>query len=161
MKVTRLLGSVTVAAQIAFSIGAASATKAQAPSTRASDLARPNTPAPVLQVRRQDDLGSQAAQSVRKAADEDILSGVTLSEEQHMQIDQIHKDMRSRMEQVARDSRETPDQKEAMIRGLQRMERHQVFMALTPAQRSTLTKRLMAQRAAALQKGQSQPLSPK
>jgi Spy/CpxP family protein refolding chaperone len=52
------------------------------------------------------------------------------------------------MEIVAKDPKENQDQKSAMIQGLQRIQRTQIYMVLTPEQQSEFRKKIRAQRAA-------------
>lgn len=82
------------------------------------------------------------------ASANDDLAGFTLTEDQKAKIDQIRKDMKARMEIVAKDPKETEEQKSAMIQGLQRMQRNQIYMVLTPEQQSEFRKKISAQRAA-------------
>ncbi len=83
------------------------------------------------------------------ASVDDPLAGLTLTEGEIAKIDQIRKDMSARMEIVATDEKETKDQKGAMIQGLQRMQRSQIYMVLTPEHQSEYRKKISAQRAAA------------
>jgi hypothetical protein len=79
---------------------------------------------------------------------EDELSTISLTNDQKAKIDEISKDTKSRIELVARDEKETADQKQAMIEGLQHIRLRQVYMVLTPDQRTELHKKVLAQRAA-------------
>ncbi len=93
-------------------------------------------------------LSSDAAKptaSQRQAVQiEDYIMSLTLTDDQKAQIGQIHREMRNRMDVVAKDNNETADQKEAMIDGLKRMRLRQILMVLTPEQRSELRKKLSA-----------------
>jgi hypothetical protein len=92
---------------------------------------------------------------------EDELAGLTFTEDQKAKIDQIHQDMKPRMDIVVKDPSSSPAQKRAMLEGLARMERRQVFQLLTPEQQSEVRKKVLARRAAereqSKQKQQSQP----
>lgn len=77
---------------------------------------------------------------------ENILAGLTLTDDQKAKIARIRQDMKAHMDLVAKDNRNTQDQKQAMLEGLERMERRQVFQALTAKQREEVRKRIMAQR---------------
>lgn len=88
---------------------------------------------------------------------EDLLSAITLSDEQKPRIDQVRKDMRARMDRVAHDQNENADQKNAMLQGLQRMEVRQVYLLLTPDQRIEVRNKIAAQRAADQQPQKVQP----
>ena len=79
---------------------------------------------------------------------EDDLAGLTLSEDQSAKIAQIRQTMKSRMDVVVQDQQSSREMKEAMLEGLQRMERRQVFEVLTPEQRSEVRKKILAQREA-------------
>ena len=90
----------------------------------------------------------RAAPQRKPPSIDDLLAGLTLTDDEKAKVDQIKKDMRARMELVARDEKETADQKGAMIQGLQRMQRSQVYMVLTPEHQSEYRKRILAQHAA-------------
>jgi hypothetical protein len=79
---------------------------------------------------------------------EDELSTISLTDDQKAKINEISKDTKARIGSVARDEKETTDQKQAMIEGLQRIKLQQVYLALTPGQRTEFRKRILAQRAA-------------
>jgi hypothetical protein len=78
---------------------------------------------------------------------EDELSTISLTDDQKAKIDEIGKDTKTRIESVARDEKETSDQKQAMIEGLQRIKLQKVYLALTPVQRAELRKKVLAERA--------------
>ena len=84
-------------------------------------------------------------------------AGLNFNEEQKAKIQQIRQDIKSRMDAVARDEKLSPDQKEAMLLGFQRMERSQVFEVLTPEQQSEVRKRIQARRKAVKQSQRPQP----
>jgi Spy/CpxP family protein refolding chaperone len=93
---------------------------------------------------------------------EDYIMSLTLTDAQRAQIGQIHQDMKNRMDRVARDSNETTDQKEAMIDGLRRMRLRQIFLVLTPEQRSELRKKFSSRSSDAPPQGSMiQQTSPK
>jgi hypothetical protein len=85
---------------------------------------------------------------------EDALAGITLSDDQKAKIAQIHQDMKSRMDVVAQDAGSAGWQKNAMLEGLQRMERRQVFQILSPEQQGQIREKALAERAAEQQKKQ-------
>ena len=87
---------------------------------------------------------------------EDELSTISLTDDQKAKIDEIGKDTKARIESVARDEKETADQKQAMIEGIQRIKLQQVYLALTPAQRTEFRKKALAQRAAEQAKSKTQ-----
>ena len=79
----------------------------------------------------------------------DDFAGLKLTPEQQTQINRIHEDMKSRMDGVVKADNLSPEQKEAMLRGLQHMERGQVFGVLDAEQRAEVRKRALARHAAA------------
>lgn len=85
----------------------------------------------------------------------DYLQGLTLTEDQKAKIDQIHQDMKSRMDIVAKDPAEDGTAKGAMLEGLARMERRQVFLVLTPEQQAEVRKKVMAGRVAEQEKNKT------
>jgi len=87
---------------------------------------------------------------------EDDFAGLSYTDEQKAKIDEIRKNMRARMEVVAKDNKLTPDQKEAMFVGLQRIEGSEMFKVLTPEQQKEVLKKAQARRAAE-QAGQKAP----
>ena len=56
--------------------------------------------------------------------------------------------MKSRMDDVAKDEKLTPEQKEAMLEGLQLMESRQLLKLLTPDQQVEVRRKVLARRAA-------------
>jgi Spy/CpxP family protein refolding chaperone len=107
-------------------------------------------------------LAPQATRPSRQAArDEDDFAGLTLTAEQKAKIDQIHKDMITRMDIVAKDPASSADQKEAMLVGYARMERNQIFQILTPEQKAEVHKKIIARRTARKMENRTPPLQPK
>lgn len=88
---------------------------------------------------------------------DDLLAGITLTDEQKPKIEQLRKDMRIRMDTVINDKKETVDQKWAMIDGLQRIELREVYLLLTPDQQQEIRTKVMAQRAAEQKAKQVRP----
>jgi Spy/CpxP family protein refolding chaperone len=119
-------------------------------------LAQSTAPAPV-------ETSQPAASTVRTGnvplPGEDF-AGLELTEQQKATIEQIHNDMKQRMETVMKDEKETSEQKEAMLEGYHRMERNQVFQALTPEQQGMVRKRMLARRKAALEAKKKPPVVP-
>jgi hypothetical protein len=91
----------------------------------------------------------------------DDFAGLQYTDEQKAQIDQIHQDMKSRMDAANKDGKLTAEQKDAMVAGYQRMERSQVYKVLTTQQRKEVLRRIRARHAAeqAAQNKQSPPKS--
>jgi len=83
------------------------------------------------------------------------------TDDQKEKIDQIHQDMKSRMDLVVKDEKLSPDQKDAMLQGYRRLERSQVFKLLTPEQQREVRKRISARRAAEQEKKKKKPSLPK
>jgi len=90
----------------------------------------------------------------------DYFAGLEYTDEQKAQIDQIHQDMKTRMDAVAKDQKLTAEQKDAMLAAFQRSERSQVYRVLTSWQRREVARRARA-RQAAEQAAQSKQPSPK
>ena len=74
----------------------------------------------------------------------DYFAGLQYTDEQKARIDQIHQDMKSRMDAAATNEKLTAEQKSAMFGGYQRMERSQVFKVLTTQQRKEVLRRIRA-----------------
>lgn len=113
---------------------------------RSTDQARPNAIAtPQATSHHADAAGAKARHPMTEM---EMLSGLPLDAEQKAAIEQIHQAMKTKMEIVARDNNESPEQKSAMLEGLQRMQLTQVFAVLTRAQREDVRKRVLATRPA-------------
>jgi Spy/CpxP family protein refolding chaperone len=76
----------------------------------------------------------------------DDFAGLEYTDEQKAKINQIHQDMKSRMDLVGKDEKLTADQRNAMLQGYGRMERGQVFKVLTPEQQKEVLKKVRARR---------------
>jgi Spy/CpxP family protein refolding chaperone len=85
---------------------------------------------------------------------ENDLAGLSFTDEQKAKIDEIRKNTHARMDTVIKDPKLAPDQKEAMLTGLQRIEAGQIFQVLTPEQQKEVRKKVDARHAAAGQKPQ-------
>jgi Spy/CpxP family protein refolding chaperone len=79
----------------------------------------------------------------------DDFSGVDFTAEQKARVEQIREKNRSRMHDVAVDTKLSPEQRAAMLAGIQRLERGEVYQVLTPEQQVAVRKRVLAQRATA------------
>src|SRR5467141_4655334 len=77
----------------------------------------------------------------------DDFAGLQYTDEQKARIDQIHEDMKSRMDTTAKDEKLSTEQRDAMLAGYQRMERSQIFKVLTTQQRKEVLRRVRARRA--------------
>jgi murein tripeptide amidase MpaA len=116
--------------------------------------AQSNTPGPVQTPRR----ASPAARPTSDAGPVDDFAGLKYTDDQQAKIDQIHQNIKSRMDAVVKDERLNADQKAAMLQGLQRMERGDIYKVLTTDQQATVRKGLLARRAA--EQGQKQKQLP-
>jgi len=90
----------------------------------------------------------------------DDFAGLKFTAEQKAKIDEIQKNMKTRMDIVAKDEKLSPEQKGAMLDGYRRMERAQVYKVLTPEQQLEIRKKILAERAAQQkqqQQGQTLP----
>ncbi len=103
---------------------------------------------------------SPAARPKNDAQPTDDFAELKYTDDQKEKIDQIHQDMKSRMDLVVKDEKLSPDQKEAMLQGYRRLERGQVFKLLTPEQQREVRKRISARRAAEQEK-KKKPSLPK
>ena len=92
---------------------------------------------------------------------DDLLAGITQSDEQKLRIEQVRRDMRARMDLVIHDKNENIDQKQAMLQGLQHMELREVYLLLTQDQRVEVRKKIAAQRAAEQEPPQSVQQEPR
>jgi hypothetical protein len=117
--------------------------------------AQSSPPAPVQPPR----VASPAARPKSDTGPADVFAGLKYTDDQQAKIDQIHQNMKSRMDAVVKDDRLNADQKAAMLEGLQRMERGDVYKVLTTEQQATVRKVMLARRAAerAEQQKQSRP----
>ena len=76
----------------------------------------------------------------------DDFAGLKLTGEQRATIQRISEDGKSRIATVVKDDKLSPEQKGAMIQGIQHMERGQVYKLLTPEQQMAVRKRVLARR---------------
>jgi hypothetical protein len=106
--------------------------------------AQSNTPGPVQTPRRT----SPVARPASDTDPVDDFAGLKYTDDQQTKIDQIHQNIKSRMDAVVKDDKLNADQKTAMVQGLQRMERSEVYKVLTTEQQATVRKVLLARRAA-------------
>jgi len=129
MNKNRFAKPVAVAAGFFFLCAAPGLTRA---------LTSPTTPAPIPRktlptVRRKNDTRPR-----------DDFSGLKYTDEKKGTIDQIHDDMKSRMDITAKDEKLSAEQRDAMLAGYQRMERSQIFKVLTTQQRKEVLRRIRA-----------------
>jgi Spy/CpxP family protein refolding chaperone len=102
----------------------------------------PPTPVPAPRA------GAPIVQSKRIGPSTEDFAGLQYTDQQKVQIAAIHKDVKQRMDNVAKDDKLTTDQKEAMLEGYRRLENNQIFAVLTPEQQNEVRKKLAARRAA-------------
>ena len=118
--------------------------------------AQSSTPGPMPAPRK----GAPVLRPNRASQPTDDFAGLKFTNDQKAKIDQIHQDMKSRMDLVVKDEKLSPDQKEAMLEGYRRLERGQVFKLLTPEQQREVRKKISARRAAEQEK-KKKPSLPK
>jgi Spy/CpxP family protein refolding chaperone len=104
---------------------------------------------------------SPAAQPKKDTRPADDFAGLKYTDDQKAKIDQIHQDMKSRMDAVVKDEKLSPEQKDAMLEGYRRLERGEVFKVLTPEQQKEVSKKISARRAAEQQEKKQQQSQPK
>jgi len=88
----------------------------------------------------------------------DDLAGLNFTADQKAQINEIHKDVKSRMDTVVRDKNLSQQQKRAFLEGYRREENRRIFKVLTPEQQKEASKRIRARHAAEQDKKRQQPL---
>ncbi len=86
----------------------------------------------------------------------DLLSGLTLTDDQKAKINQVREDVRSRLAAVAGDKKLGTDVKDAMVQGYMRIENTEILEVLTPEQQAQVRKRMSDWRAS---QGQGQQQS--
>lgn len=91
---------------------------------------------------------SPAARAKHAPEPMDDFAGLHYTPDQQAKVDKILRDMKLRIEAVTRDERLNQDQKGAMLLGLARMERGQVFSILTKEQQKEVRERIKARQAA-------------
>jgi Spy/CpxP family protein refolding chaperone len=79
----------------------------------------------------------------------DDFADLKLTADQKAKIHQIDEDGKSRVAAVVKEDRLSPEQKGAMIQGIQHKERGEAYKLLTPDQRTEVRKRILARREAA------------
>jgi len=94
---------------------------------------------------------SPAARPRRNTPPPDFLAGLTLTDDQKAKIEKIRQDTKSREEALAKDTKLSPDVKDAMLHGYYRIENSEIFEVLTPEQQQQVRKRISAYRASARQ----------
>ena len=77
----------------------------------------------------------------------DDFAGLTYTDEQKAKIDQIRQTTRQHMDAVRKDEKLTPEAKQAMLEGYQRLEIGELFKVLTPEQQAEVRKKAQARRA--------------
>ncbi|MGH8275460.1 MAG: hypothetical protein ACRETH_02075 [Steroidobacteraceae bacterium] len=78
----------------------------------------------------------------------DVFVGVSFTTEQKARVEQIREKSRSHMHDVAVDTKLSPEQRAAMLEGIQRLERGEVYQVLKPEQQAVVRKRVLATRQA-------------
>jgi Spy/CpxP family protein refolding chaperone len=114
------------------------------------NFAQSTPPGPVLTPQKI----SPATRPKEGASQTDDFFGLKLTVEQKAKVDEIHQNMKSRLDVVAKDDKLSADHKAAMLEGYRRIENSQVFKVLTPEQQIQVRKRALARRAAEQQRQQ-------
>ena len=143
MKTKRIRKQVTVAAGFLFLWWAPGLAGAQ-------DSAPGSAPPPPL--------ASPEARVKKESHPLDDFAGLTYTDEQKAKIDQIRQTTRQRMDLVRKDEKLTPEAKQAMLEGYQRLEISELFKVLTPEQQTEVRKKAQARREQ--QKKQNSPPTP-
>ena len=105
-------------------------------------------------------LASPEARAKKESRPPDDFAGLTFTDEQKTKIDKIRQDTKQRMDAVKKDEKLSPEAKQAMLDGYQRLELGEVFKVLTPEQQKEVRKKAQARRAAEQQKKQNRPPTP-
>lgn len=103
---------------------------------------------------------SRVARPKKDTRPTDDFAGLQFTDDQKAKINQIHQDMKSRMDAVVKAEKLSPEQKEAMLEGYRRMEYGQVFKALTSEQQIEVRKKVLARRAAEKEEQEKKQQSP-
>jgi hypothetical protein len=93
-------------------------------------------------------MGSPAGRRPKDTHPVDDFAGFQFTDDQKLKIDEIHKNIKSRLDAVFKDEKLNAEQKGAMLDGYRRMEMRQIFRVLTPEQQTEVSKRVLARRAA-------------
>jgi hypothetical protein len=97
-------------------------------------------------------VASPAARQKRDTRSIDYFGGLSFTADQKETIDTIHRNIELRIDATVKDRKLDTEQSDAMIDGLRRMERGQIFQVLTPEQQKEVRKRIQAQRVAEQEK---------
>jgi len=93
-------------------------------------------------------VASPGTQAKRDSFPADDFAGLTYSEAQKTEIDQIQRTTKAHMDAVVNDQMLTADQKDAMLLGYKRLEYGQVYKVLTPEQQKQVRQKIHARQAA-------------
>jgi Spy/CpxP family protein refolding chaperone len=105
-------------------------------------------------------LAAPEARPKKESRPADDFAGLTYTDEQKAKIDKIRQDTKQRMDIVKKDEKLSPEAKQAMLDGYQRLELGEVFKVLTPEQQKEVRKKAQARHAAEQQKQQNRPPTP-
>lgn len=106
-------------------------------------------------------LASPEARPKKESHPPDDFAGLTYTDEQKAKIDKIHQTAKQRMDTVKKDEKLSPEAKQAMLDGYQRIEIQELFQVLTPQQQAEVRKKAQARRTAEQQKKQNSPPTPR
>jgi len=105
-------------------------------------------------------LAAPEARPKKESRPADDFAGLTYTDEQKAKIDQIRQTTKQHMDVVKKDEKLSPEAKQAMLDGYQRLELGELFKVLTPEQQAEVRKKAQARHAAEQQKKQSRPPAP-
>lgn len=87
---------------------------------------------------------------------DDDFAGLHYTDQQKADIQRIQKDSKLKRDTVLHDAKLSPEQRDAMLQGLARIERLDIYKALTPEQQEEVRKRNLARREAIAKQRQQQ-----
>jgi hypothetical protein len=96
------------------------------------------------------------ARPLPAATPADDFAGLRFTDDEKAKIDLIRKNGKLRRDTVVRDEKLSPEQKDAMLKGLERIERGQIYQVLAPDQQAEVRKRVLARRETAAKVQQEQ-----
>jgi Spy/CpxP family protein refolding chaperone len=144
MDKNRFAKQVAVAAGVCFLCGFAAGPTLAQNSPAGQSPQTPQTP-------------SRASQPKKDPRQADVFEGLEFTEEQKAKISAIQRDVKSRMDAVAKDDKLNQDQKDAMLQGYRRLENGEIFKVLTPEQQAQVRKHVQALHKAQQKQQQNKP----
>jgi hypothetical protein len=117
--------------------------------TWAQDL--PSVPPPAMR-----HAGPTAGPAKGSSSLNDDFAGLNYTAQQKANIQLIQKSAKMRKDSVLKDEKLSAEQRDAMLQGLDRIERGQLYRALSPEQQAEVRKRLVARREAQVRQREQQ-----